>query len=107
MESKHTDVEGYKVHYWEGGKGFPILMMHGVGPGTSIMGNFQPALDGLCEQFHIFAMDLIGFGGSDRKTSTPYFDVDLWVRQAEAMLKLMPPGPVGVIGHSMGGALAL
>jgi 2-hydroxymuconate-semialdehyde hydrolase len=107
MESKHTEVEGHKVHYWEGGKGFPILMMHGVGPGTSIVGNFGPALEGLCERFHIFATDLIGFGGSDRKAAKPYFDVDLWVRQAEAILKLMPAGPVGVIGHSMGGALAL
>ena len=44
IESRYAEVEGYDVHYWEGGDGFPVLMMHGVGPGTSIMGNFEPAM---------------------------------------------------------------
>ena len=107
MQSKHAVVEGHKVHYWEGGDGFPILMLHGVGPGTSIMGNFGPVLEPLSQQFHVFAVDLIGFGNSERNKNQPYFDVDLWVRQAEGMLALMPPGPVGIIGHSMGGAISL
>jgi 2-hydroxymuconate-semialdehyde hydrolase len=107
MDSKETRFEGHKVHYWEGGSGFPILMLHGVGPGTSIVGNFGPALEPLTEKFHLFAMDLIGFGGSDRNRNKPFFDVELWVRQAQALLALMPDGPIGVIGHSMGGAIAL
>lgn len=107
MDSKHTTFEGHKVHYWEAGSGFPILMLHGVGPGTSIVGNFGPTLEPLSARFHIFGMDLIGFGGSDRKKNQPFFDVDLWVRQAQAMLNVMPAGAVGVIGHSMGGAIAL
>lgn len=107
MDSRHAILEGHKVHYWEGGAGFPILMLHGVGPGTSIQGNFAPVLEPLSRQFHIVAMDLIGFGGSERNRNRPYFDVDLWVRQALAMLDVMPAGPVGIIGHSMGGAIAL
>lgn len=107
LESRHTDIEGYDVHYWEGGSGFSVLMMHGVGPGTSIMGNFEPAMAPLAERYHLFATDLIGFGESARKTEEPYFDVELWVRQGLAMLDLMPDGPCGVAGHSMGGAIAL
>lgn len=107
MESRYTEIEGYRVHYWEGGSGFPILMMHGVGPGTSIVGNFEPALEPLAGRYHIYATDLIGFGNSAWKTEAPYFDVDLWVRQGLAMLELMPDGPCGVAGHSLGGALAL
>jgi 2-hydroxymuconate-semialdehyde hydrolase len=107
LEEKFAEIEGYRVHYWEGGSGFPVLMMHGVGPGTSIVGNFEPVLEPLAERYHIFACDLIGFGGSDRKRDAPYFDVDLWVRQGLAMLDLMPDGDCGVAGHSLGGALAL
>lgn len=107
VQSCHTSIEGHNVHYWEGGSGFPILMLHGVGPGTSIMGNFEPVLTPLTNRYHVFASDLIGFGQSDRKTHQPYFDVDLWVRQGLALLELMPDGPCGVAGHSMGGALAL
>jgi 2-hydroxymuconate-semialdehyde hydrolase len=107
MESKFNDVDGYRVHYWEGGKGFPLLMLHGVGPGTSIIGNYGPVLEPLAAQFHIVAPDLIGFGKSDRKRAEPFFDVDLWIGQGLAMLELLPAGPVGVAGHSLGGALAL
>lgn len=107
LESRRADIEGYDVHYWEGGSGFPVLMMHGVGPGTSIMGNFEPAMAPLAERYHIFATDLIGFGESARKTTQPYFDVDLWVRQGLALLERLPEGPCGVAGHSMGGAIAL
>jgi 2-hydroxymuconate-semialdehyde hydrolase len=107
LKEKFTEVEGCRVHYWEGGSGFPVLMMHGVGPGTSIVGNFEPVLEPLAERYHVFACDLIGFGASDRKLDAPYFDVDLWVRQGLAMLELMPDGDCGVAGHSLGGALAL
>jgi len=107
LEAKFTEIEGRRVHYWEGGSGFPVLMLHGVGPGTSIVGNFGPVLEPLAERYHILACDLIGFGESARKPEEPFFDVDLWVRQGLAMLDLMPDGPCGVAGHSLGGALAL
>ncbi|MEC7490275.1 MAG: alpha/beta fold hydrolase, partial [Pseudomonadota bacterium] len=107
LESRYVEIDSYKVHYWVGGQGFPILMIHGVGPGTSIVGNFEPALSALSERYHVFATDLIGFGGSARKITQPYFDVDLWVKQGLALLNEMPAGPVGVAGHSLGGALAL
>lgn len=108
MDSKFATLVDHKVHFWEGGSGLPVLMLHGVGPGTSIVGNYGPVLEPLSQRgLHLFAMDLIGFGQSERKKSKPFFDVELWVRQAEAMIELMPDGPIGVAGHSMGGALAL
>ncbi|PPR11889.1 MAG: 2-hydroxymuconate semialdehyde hydrolase [Alphaproteobacteria bacterium MarineAlpha11_Bin1] len=106
-KSCHSALEGIDVHYWEGGTGFPILMLHGVGPGTSIIGNFEPTIGPLMERYHILASDLIGFGDSGRKSDQPYFDVELWIRQGIALLDLLPPGQCGIAGHSMGGALAL
>jgi 2-hydroxymuconate-semialdehyde hydrolase len=112
LHSRKTTIEGIEAHYWEGGpegetRGLPVLMVHGVGPGTSIQGNFGPVLEPLASTRRVVAMDLIGFGGSGRKPAAPYFDVELWLRQAQAMLALLPDGPVGVAGHSMGGALML
>jgi 2-hydroxymuconate-semialdehyde hydrolase len=53
-------------------------------------------------------MDLIGYGRSGRKKREPYFDLDLWVRQGRFVIDhLAPQGPVGVIGHSLGGGIAL
>ncbi len=107
LESTFVEVEGHRVHLWQGGAGFPVLMLHGVGPGTSIEGNYGPVLEPLAGHCRIVAADLIGFGESERKASPPYFDVDLWVRQGLALLDRLGDGPCGIAGHSLGGALAL
>ena len=108
LNSQKAEIAGHQVHYWEGGEGFPVLMLHGVGPGTSIVGNFGPLLEPLAAHCHLYAADLIGFGESGRKSSAPFFDIELWVEQALAMIEeILLPGPCGIAGHSLGGALAL
>ena len=64
--SKHGfNFEGVPVAYIRGGgKGFPILMIHGSGPGASTQGNWRLVLDPLADRYQIYAMDLIGFGES-------------------------------------------
>ena len=57
MQSKRASLAEHQAHYLEGGSGFPILMLHGVGPGTSVVGNFGPVLEPLSQRFHIFAID--------------------------------------------------
>jgi 2-hydroxymuconate-semialdehyde hydrolase len=106
-EVRELDCEGTIARYLEAGEGFPVLLLHGVGPGTSCIGNFRFLLEPLAKRFHVFAMDLIGFGLSDRRPKQPYFDFALWTRQAQMLLERMPAGPVGVLGHSLSGAIAL
>lgn len=96
-----------EVFYLEGGAGFPLLLIHGSGPGASTAGNWRPILEPLAQHFHVFAMDLVGFGRSGRKPAPPYFDFELWFRQGLAMLARIPGEQVGIIGHSLSGALAL
>jgi 2-hydroxymuconate-semialdehyde hydrolase len=51
---------------------------------------------------------LIGWGYSGRKAAEPYFDPDLWARQISCVVDhVAPKGPVGVLGHSLGGFVAL
>lgn len=107
LTDRNFTFEGLKVHYKEAGSGYPVLMLHGSGPGVSTLGNWRSVLQPLSSSFHVFAMDLIGFGLSGRKAEPPYFDFQLWLRQCKAILELMPGPEVGVIGHSVSGALAL
>jgi 2-hydroxymuconate-semialdehyde hydrolase len=100
-------VGGLRAHAWEGGTGFPILLLHGSGPGAGTIGNWRLVLEPLAARYRVLATDLIGFGQSGRKPAEPYFDLALWLAQAEAMLERLPAGPVGIIGHSLSGALAL
>lgn len=99
--------EGHAVHYVEGGSGPAVLLLHGSGPGASTRGNWASVLPMLGERFHVFGMDLIGFGRSDRKTALPFFDVELWLRQIARMIELIGEPDIGVIAHSLSGALAL
>jgi 2-hydroxymuconate-semialdehyde hydrolase len=101
------EFEGAKASYLVGGAGFPILMIHGSGPGASTMGNWRLVLEPLAQRYRIFAMDLIGFGESGRRPKTPYFDVNFWLAQCKAMIDSIPGGDIGIIGHSVSGALAL
>ena len=107
LAERDITVEGHRVHLWEGGEGFPILMLHGSGPGAGTIGNWRLVLEPLAARYRIVATDLIGFGASGRKTEEPYFDLPLWRRQAQAVLDLLPAGEVGVIGHSLSASLAL
>ena len=100
--------EGTKIHCYEGGKSYPIVMIHGSGPGTASASNWVHVMRPLARRYHILAMDLIGFGLSGRKAKEPYFDLAMWSRQAQFVLdRIARKGPVGLIGHSLGGYLAL
>jgi 2-hydroxymuconate-semialdehyde hydrolase len=107
LSEADVELDGIRVHLWEGGQGFPLLLLHGSGPGAGTIGNWRLILEPLAARYSVLACDLIGFGQSGRKPAEPYFDPALWLRQAEAMLSRLPKGPVGIIGHSLSGALAL
>ncbi len=102
-----VDFDGINVHCYEGGEGFPILMLHGSGPGASSIGNWRLVLEPLSERYHVLAADLIGFGLSGRKPDEPYFDMALWQRQGAFLLDALGDGPIGIIGHSLSAALGL
>lgn len=101
------DFEGTTAAYTVTGEGPPLLLLHGSGPGASSLGNWRTVLPALAAQHTVYAMDLVGFGRSGRKPESPYFDLDLWKRQATAMVGRIPgDAPIGVIGHSLSATLA-
>ena len=102
------EVEGIGASYIESDAGgYPLLLIHGSGPGASTVGNWRRVLDPLAERFHVHAMDLIGFGRSSRKPAPPYFDLSLWQRQCEALIARMPGERIGIVAHSVSAVLAL
>jgi 2-hydroxymuconate-semialdehyde hydrolase len=107
MQRTEFEFESMRFSALTGGSGFPLLMLHGSGPGVSAWGNFRLVLEGLERSHRILAIDLIGFGESSRKAAKPFFDLDLWLRQARFALNLLGDGPVGIIGHSVSAVLAL
>ena len=99
-ESK-IDVRGCKIHMRRGGSGAPLLFLHGAGglPG------WLPFLDALSDGFDVLAPDHPTFGLSDEPAwlddihDMAYFYLDL--------LAAMDLDGVHVVGHSLGGWIAL
>jgi 2-hydroxymuconate-semialdehyde hydrolase len=99
--------EGFSVGCWAGGRGPALLLLHGSGPGASSIGNWRTVLDELAKDYRVLAVDLIGFGTSDRKPAPPYFDFPLWCRQARWAVGELQSDRIAIVGHSISAALAL
>jgi len=107
MREYDVSFPSASVHFVEGGQGFPVLLLHGTGPGVSVVGNFRPVLEALRQRYHVFGMDWIGFGASGRLAAPPFFDMALWERQVRFALARMPGDRVGILAHSLAAAVAL
>jgi pimeloyl-ACP methyl ester carboxylesterase len=62
--SKHVEIYGQKIHYFEaGGSGPPVILIHGLGGGA---GDWGQTILALASTYHVYAPDQIGFGQSDK-----------------------------------------
>ena len=63
FERKYQAVNGINIHYRIGGKGPPLLLLHGH-PQTHVM--WHKVAGQLAEHFTVVAADLRGYGDSDK-----------------------------------------
>ena len=82
--------------------GEPVVMLHGLG-GTKI--SFLPTLAALAPERRVIAVDLPGFGDSDKPIGR--YDAAFFARWVEALLDALKLDRAHVLGHSMGGRVAL
>ena len=55
-------VDSMSVHYHDVGSGYPLVMLHSYGPGTTGWITFHKVLPALAEHFRCIVMDLPNFG---------------------------------------------
>jgi 2-hydroxymuconate-semialdehyde hydrolase len=107
VTTEDWEFEGHRVRIHRSGEGSPVLLLHGIGPGTSIPANFGAVIPALAARHAVYGMDLIGFGGSSGKAAPPFLDFALWRRQTAFVADRIGAPALRVWGQSMGGALAL
>lgn len=94
-----------RIHYVEKGAGpRHVLFLHGFGANTFTWEN-QMALFAQ-EGFHVWAIDFLGFGFSDKPLNAEY-SLTLYEEQVGAFLKAKGIERAHIVGNSMGGAVAL
>ena len=96
-------VDGHDVHYVESGAGRPILMIHGLGGHLHHMR--RPLMEAFGDDYRLIAIDRPGSGYSTRPRGDGRLSqqADFIARLIDAMQLERPL----VVGHSLGGAIAL
>ena len=86
----------------EAGEGQPVVLLHGLG-GTKL--SFLPTIADLGDSFRMIALDMPGFGDSDKPLGS--YDPPWMARRVVAALDELGLERTHLLGHSLGGRVAL
>ena len=107
-ESRYIDVNGINTHYYEAGAGEALILLHGGGAGADSFGNWRGCLARFAVHYHVYAVDMVGFGCTDKPDPQDYS----YTQQARnehiiAVIETLGLASVNLIGNSMGGSTSM
>ncbi len=94
---KTVQVNGTKIHYQIGGKGSPVVLIHGYAQ-TGHM--WKPILSDLAKTHTVIVPDLRGAGGSDRPDEG--YDKKNMARDIHELVTGVTTEKAAVVGHDIG-----
>ncbi|ABM15190.1 alpha/beta fold hydrolase [Mycolicibacterium vanbaalenii] len=101
--SRDIETKSGTIHYNEAGEGYPIVMLHGSGPGATGWSNFGSNIKGLADRFRVIAADMPGWGQSEAVKP----DARDHVAAALQLLDGLGIEKAAFVGNSMGGGTAI
>lgn len=110
---KSVKTGQFTTNYLEVGEqheGTPLLFIHGSGPGVSGYANWRLILPIVGEKAHAYAMDMVGFGYSDKPVNGENgikYGRELWTKQIIDFMDALELDKVILVGNSFGGSLAI
>lgn len=92
--------QNHRIHYVQAGSsGAPIVLVHGFGASAY---HWRYNIIELAKKHRVFAVDLLGFGWSDKALVD--YSSNIWSDQIAAFIKeVVNDGPVVLAGNSLGG----
>src|SRR5256885_11906529 len=103
FESRTITIDGVNIHYVCGGSGAPLVLIHGLGSSAAV--EFYYNLEPLAAHHRVLAIDLPGFGKSDKPVLA--YTIDLFVKAVRDLMACEGIERAAVMGVSMGGRVAL
>ena len=104
---ERVDVGGISTNYINAGKGEPLILIHGSGPGVTAYANWRGVIPDFAEHFTCYAPDTLGFGYTDFPDDIDGFSMERWVAHLIGFMDALGIAKAHFIGNSYGGALAL
>ncbi len=92
-----ADVNGVRLHYLIGGKGSPVVLLHGY---TQTGYMWRPLMVPLAQRHTVIVPDLRGAGGSSRPESG--YDKKNMAVDIRALTTSLGYGRVSIVGHDIG-----
>ncbi len=87
------------------GNGPPLLLLHGVMVSHR---EFDDVIDPFAERFHVIAPDFPGFGESEKPNPARYaYGIETFAEATADLVAAFGVGRVSILGHGLGGAVAL
>ncbi|MBV8217358.1 MAG: alpha/beta fold hydrolase [Solirubrobacterales bacterium] len=103
LRLRSVDTAAGSLSTIEAGTGDPVIMLHGLG---ATKASFLPTVGALAASHHAIAVDLPGFGDSDKPLWGAY-DPRFFANAIVALLDALELDRAHVVGNSMGGRVAL
>ncbi len=95
-------IHGYQRAFRIAGSGPAILLIHGIGDNSTTWSSVQATL---AQRFTVIAPDLLGHGKSDKPRAD--YSVAAYANGMRDLLSVLDIERVTVVGHSLGGGVAM
>lgn len=100
----YIDIDGCRLFYDQDGDGPTVVLIHGAAQENTVWRDVVPLL---AQRYSVVAVDLPGHGKSDLCDDKPFTGVNDFADIAGRFIRALDLRPVGIVGHSLGGAVCL
>jgi 2-hydroxymuconate-semialdehyde hydrolase len=107
MKSNYLMVGDIKTHYIEAGEGNNhLILLHGGEYGGSALHSWEYNIEAFAEHFHVYAVDMIGYGGTDKVVD--FNDKGLMrLNHIKKFMEVLCIDNASFVGNSVGGGFIL